>query len=465
MVYADSRMSRSMAGRRPAFRRPDHEEQREGNHLLIWRDIPFWMIVDHELRTLLTTMDGQYDIDARLATLSRSQKKAALRALGQLHAAGVFLDEQGTAPTAGVRPEPGIANVSINVTAKCNLRCRFCYNLDALESDPRGELSADGITGFLDSIKSSLAKGCSLTLLGGEPLLVPAKTLKLAQYGRKNGFQTMVSTNGHCVTDEFAAGARRSRLQVQVSLDGPDAEAHDRVRGRGSFVRTLGGIRKLVDQRVFTILSLVCHKDNLHCLEPFYSLARDLGVSEARFIPLKRLGGACKAGLEPANPKELVTTAAALFRGHPEFRTLAGRDALSILAATCAHSIRQPSCGTGLRTFLLDATGDIYPCLNTCVPELRVGNIREPAFDFARLWAESPLLNRVRESTSVENVQNKCYNCVVKYWCLGYCRGETFQAKGSLSGRATDCSQQREAVLEMFWLLGTERDLMRRSRI
>lgn len=421
------------------------------------------MIVDHELHTLLTTMDGQYDLDEVIAGQSRLQKKAALHALDHLHAAGVLLNEQSPAPPKGVRPEFGIANVSINVTAKCNLRCRFCYNLDSLKPDPREELSAEEITGFLDSTKPLLTRDRSITLLGGEPLLFPDKTLELAQYGRKNRFQTIVSTNGHCVTDQFAAGARRSKLQVQVSLDGPDAGTHDQVRGQGAFVRTLAGIKKLVDQRVFTILSLVCDKDNFHCLEQFYALARDLGVNEARFIPLKRLGGACKVGLEPANPKELVTAAASLFREHPEFRALAGRDALSILATTCAHSVRQPSCGTGLRTFLLDAAGDIYPCLNTCVPELRVGNIREPAFDFARLWAESPLLRRVRESTSVENAQNKCYHCVVKYWCLGYCRGETLHAKGSLSDCATDCSQQRKAVLETFWLLGTEPDLMRRS--
>lgn len=442
-------------------RRPDYEEQRDGNHLFIWRDLPCWMIVDHELRSLLAAVEAGSSVNELTASQSPEQEKATLQALGRLHEMGIVSDGQNGTVPAGATPDSGVANVSINVTARCNLRCRYCYNLDSLTTDAAAELSADEITGFLDSIRPHLTRDCSLTLLGGEPLLYPEKTLALARYGRKYGHQTIVSTNGHCVTEDFAKAARRNRLEVQVSLDGPTADLHDRIRGEGAFERTLGGIRTLVSQRAFTIVSLVCHKENLHFLEQFYALARELGVTEARFIPLKRLGGACKAGLEPADPKDVILAATAMLREHPEFRPLLGRDAFSIQATTCARSLRQPSCGTGLRTFLLDANGDLYPCLNTHVPELRVANIRDPRFEFAPLWIQSPILSRVRHETSVENTRNKCYNCVVKYWCLGYCRGETLQTRGSLAERAADCRRHREATLEMFWLLGTERELIR----
>ncbi len=443
------------------FRRPDYEEQRDGNHLLVWRNLPCWMIVDHDLSRLLAAIDGKRHAEELAASQPSSQRKATLQALRHLHMMGIISDGQDAPSSGGATPESGIANISINITAQCNLRCRFCYNLNSLSARPAEELSADEITGFLDSIKPHRTRDCSLTLLGGEPLLFPEKTLALARYGHRNALQTIVSTNGHCMTDEFARDARRHRLQVQVSLDGATADLHDRVRGPGSFDRTLSAVQRLVDRRVFTIVSLVCHKENLHCLEQFYSLAGKLRVNEARFIPLKRLGGACKAGLEPVDPQELVVLTARLFREHPEFRPLLGRDALSILATTCARSVRQPSCGTGLRTFLLDANGDIYPCLNTRAADLRIANIRELSFDFARVWAESAILNRVRRETSVENRRNKCYNCIVKYWCLGYCRGETLQTRGSLADRAADCSQQRKAIIEVFWLLGTEPSLTR----
>lgn len=419
------------------------------------------MIVDDELHSLLTAIEGTRSAAELVASVPASQKKATIQSLRRLHAMGIVSDGRNAPPPAGAVPEPGIANISVNVTARCNLRCRFCYNLDSLSTAPAMELTADEIIGFLDSIQPHVTRDCSLALLGGEPLLCPDKTLALARYDRRHGWQTIVSTNGHHVTDDFADEAKRNRLQVQVSLDGANAALHDAVRGAGAFERTLCGIRRLVSRRAFTILNLVCHRGNLDGLEAFYSLARELGVNEARFIPLKRLGGACKTGLEPVDPKDLVASAASLFRRHPEFRSLLGRDALSILTTTCARSVKQPSCGTGLRTLLLDVNGDLYPCLNTHVPGLRLANITEAGFDFGRLWTGSAVLNRVREDTSVENTGNKCYNCVVKYWCLGYCRGETLAAKGSLAERAADCNRQREAILEVFWLLGTEPDIAR----
>jgi len=454
-------MARLRTDKPLTFRRPDYEEPRAGNHLLIWRDLPCWMIVDHELHSLLAALDGRRHADDLIASRPSSQRKQTVQALRRLHAMGIVSDGQDAPSPGGAVPDSGVANVSINVTARCNLRCRFCYNLDLLDVRPADELTAEEITDFLDSVKPHLTRDCSLALLGGEPLLVADKTLALARYGRKNRWQTIVSTNGHCVTDDFARDARRVGLQVQVSLDGATADLHDPVRGPGAFERTLSGVRQLVDRRVFTILSLVCHRENLHCLPEFYALARALGVNEARFIPLKRLGGACKAELEPADPKDVILAVTTMLREHPEFRPLLGRDAFSIQATTCARSLRQPSCGTGLRTFLLDANGDLYPCLNTHVPELRVANIREPGFDFGRLWTRSPILSRVRHETSVENTHNKCYNCVVKYWCLRYCRGETLQTRGSLAERAADCRRHRKATLEMFWLLGTEPELTR----
>lgn len=444
---------------RPFAGGPDYEERRRGGHLLVWRDIPYWMIVDDELGALMRSMDASRSLGEILDGLPPVQRKATLQVLRHLVAAGIVSDGPPAGPPKGREPGPGIANISINVTARCNLRCRFCYNQDPGHAPVGDELSAQEVTQFLDSIRPLLTGDCSLTLLGGEPLLVADKTLSLARYGRRHGLQTIVSTNGHAVTDDFADAARRCRLQVQVSLDGPTAQAHDAIRGPGSYDRALAAIRRLVDRRVFTIVSLVCHSGNVHLLEPFYSLAQSLGVNEARFIPLKRLGGACKAGLAPVDPKDLIVAASSMLRRHPEFRTLMGRDALSILAGTCGRALRQSSCGTGLRTFLLDAGGDLYPCLNTCVPRLRVGNIRDAGFDFAALWARSPVLTAVREATSVETPANKCYNCVVKYWCLGYCRGETLHATGSLAERAADCDRQRAAILEVFWMLGSEPDL------
>ncbi|MHC4201462.1 MAG: SPASM domain-containing protein, partial [Planctomycetota bacterium] len=159
----------------------------------------------------------------------------------------------------------------------------------------------------------------------------------------------------------------------------------------------------------------------------------------------------------------LVRTAYSLLCDNPEFVKLSGRDGFSILANTCRYSAKRPSCGTGAQTFLLDADGTIYPCLNTNLREFRVANIRDSGFDFASVWRDSPLLQQFRRVTSVCEQENHCSPCPVKHWCLGGCRGETHATRGSLSEKAYNCTDLRKAVVEVMWCLAERPELVRQA--
>ena len=162
-------------------------------------------------------------------------------------------------------------------------------------------------------------------------------------------------------------------------------------------------------------------------LEAFLDFARSLGVREARFIPLKGLGGATDSPLQPVSMHALFLEAFRIVKERPELRPLLGRDALSIMASTCRYAARRHSCGTGLQTVLLDADGALYPCLNTNVPEFRLGSVRDPGFDFPRLWRESPVLQRVRRLSSLEYLAAHDHaGCPVRAWCMGGCPGENY---------------------------------------
>ncbi len=446
-----------------SFVQPDHEERRGDAHLLVWRDLPHWTVVDDEMHGVLSRLDGRTRPRDLLAEgpEGRESGRALQEALRRFRERGIVGDGLAVIPPSPVVSEPRIENIAVNVTLRCNLRCRFCYNLGQLAAGADGELAADEVVRVLDAARPFLGAKPSLSLLGGEPLLDPEKTLAIAGHAAQRGFQTIVSTNGIPVTPALARRARRAGLQVQVSVDGSEAALHDAVRGRGAFAKAVVGVRALVDAGAYTILSGVCHRGNLADLERFYDLALALGVREARFIPLKRMGGMPASGLEPSPLPDLMREAAGLFRRRPALRSLTGRDAFSIVYTTCRYSLRKRSCGTGSQTFLLDANGDLYPCLNTNIPDLRAGNIRTPGFDFARFWNDSPVLRTVRRDTSVDEEANRCRTCSVKYWCLGGCRGETRQTQGSLGERAWNCGEQKRAVLDMFWLLAEGSDLVR----
>jgi radical SAM protein with 4Fe4S-binding SPASM domain len=209
---------------------------------------------------------------------------------------------------------------------------------------------------------------------------------------------------------------------------------------------------------------MVSHDRNLGELEDYYDLALALGVREARFIPLKILGGAC-GGDAPTPPPmlDLMLAAHRLFARRPEFRKLAGRDAFSILASTCRLAAPRRSCGAGSQTLLLDADGSLYPCLNLHVPAMKFGSLREPAFDFRAQWREASVLHRVREGVSVASPGNACSRCVVRHWCLGGCHGETFSRHGCLNHCADNCADLRGAILEMFWVLSEDNHVQRQT--
>ncbi|MHB9109238.1 MAG: radical SAM protein [Armatimonadota bacterium] len=437
---------------------PDLVEERGELVLLVWGSLPYWSVVDREFHALLRALDGR-GLDEVLTDNPawRGQRREIEGQLAVLRTAGVFGGPEEKTPAPPLYGTK-IENIALNLTRRCNLRCRFCYNLPYLTKDGAGEISSEEIGGYLRALKPFQAKHPTFTVLGGEPLLEAEKLLAVCEMAIRQGCTALVSTNGTEVTDDFARRAATLGLQVQVSLDGHTAKLNDAVRGKGAFDRAVAGIRRLVAQGAHTIISQVCHRGNLPHLGAYYRFGLSLGVNEVRFIPLKCLGGAAAGEFAPVPLDELLKHAFALFKAHPEFLPLAGRDAFSILATTCRFSSRRPSCGTGLQTLLLDADGTLYPCLNTNHPAFRIANLREPGFDFKRTWLESPVLNDLRQRTVLFNPSEHS-GCPVRYWCLGGCRGENHAVTGDAGKRSPDCASLRRGILEMFWMLAERPDL------
>jgi len=437
---------------------PDLVEERDELVLLVWGDLPYWSVVDREFHALLCALDGR-GLDQVLSEQPawRAQRREIETQLEVLRKAGVFGTPEEKTPAPPLYGTK-IENIAINLTRRCNLRCKFCYNLPYLTKDDTGEVSAEEIGGYLRILKPFQAKHPTFTVLGGEPLLEADKLLAACEMAIRQGCTALVSTNGTQVTDDFARQAAKLGLQVQVSLDGHTAKLNDAVRGKGSFDGTVAGIRRLVAHKAYTIISQVCHRGNLPHLGAYYRFGQTLGVNEVRFIPLKCLGGATTGEFAAIPLDDLLQHAFTLFKSHPEFLPLTGRDAFSILATTCRFSSRRPSCGTGLQTVLLDADGTLYPCLNTNHPAFRIANIREPGFDFKRTWLESPVLTDLRRRTVLFN-PSKHAGCPVRYWCLGGCRGENHAVTGDAGKPSPDCTSLRRGILEMFWMLAERPDL------
>ncbi|MFJ9752751.1 radical SAM protein [Streptomyces chartreusis] len=132
-------------------------------------------------------------------------------------------------------------NITWDITYACPLRCIHCYSESGRR--PSRHLSRSDIFTAADKIIAMRPQ--TVALAGGEPLLLP-DIFAIAERMNDAGIAVVAYTSGWVLTRSMIERAESSLFQINVSLDGPRAEIHDRVRGRrGSFDRAVEALRLL----------------------------------------------------------------------------------------------------------------------------------------------------------------------------------------------------------------------------
>jgi len=128
----------------------------------------------------------------------------------------------------------------------CNLACDYC----AVASSPKAAARTMPASQFRALVDEAVSEGFTeLYVTGGEPFLHP-DIIGLLGYASQR-LPTVVLTNGMLLRGQRLAGltelapqARAGSLTIQTSLDGARPATHDAHRGRGSWARTMDGIRQ-----------------------------------------------------------------------------------------------------------------------------------------------------------------------------------------------------------------------------
>ncbi|WP_045875811.1 radical SAM protein [Pseudofrankia sp. DC12] len=165
---------------------------------------------------------------------------------------------------------------------RCNLACPHCLDDKQLPELPAADRARTG-----QAIASSGVLGVDIS--GGEPLLL-TDLPDLADLLVAGGLAVSVTTNGWQLARRAAALARHVDA-VRVSLDGPDPDRHDAMRGRRSFDRALGGIVAAraagLPVQIQTVIRASLTRRDLQCL---VDLAARLGAQGVTFLQMLPLG-------------------------------------------------------------------------------------------------------------------------------------------------------------------------------
>jgi radical SAM protein with 4Fe4S-binding SPASM domain len=242
----------------------------------------------------------------------------------------------------GKSPEPSLRYLELQITTKCNLRCRHCF----LGPAGKTELSIERIAAVLDEFQRM--QGLRVLITGGEPLLY-------SYFSRLNdllpgyALRKVLFTNGTLLGRELLMGLNVE--EIQVSMDGLE-KAHDALRGKGTFKKTMQSIEKALSEGYEVSVSTMVHAGNLGDFQEMERLFTGLGVRDWSVdVP-------CEAGNLKENPEFRVSPeeagrclefgfGAGLHGGSGESGFSCGHHLMSVMAdgscAKCAFYYKDPA--------------------------------------------------------------------------------------------------------------------------
>jgi MoaA/NifB/PqqE/SkfB family radical SAM enzyme len=200
---------------------------------------------------------------------------------------------------------------SIDVTARCNLRCKHCYFLEQ-GYERSQELTVDEWEALLSSLRRRawprpyFAFQCSW--VGGEPLLRKEVIERCRRFFPFN----IVVTNGTIPLPDWRD------VHFFVSVDGT-REAHEAIRGTGTYDR----IRANADRPDLDVMVTYCiNRLNAHCIEEFVAEWDASNVRHVAFefhTPVRGLAADAELALSPQERDRILTQLLELKRIYRHF--------------------------------------------------------------------------------------------------------------------------------------------------
>lgn len=347
--------------------------------------------------------------------------------------------------------------IVVKVTTACNLRCRYCS-----QGEAGGGFMADAtfrrlIDGLPDVLARSGGERLDLLLHGGEPTLLPAKTLDTwAAYAKSilPNANLIMQSNGYAVSGELFEVLRKHRIRVGVSLDGYE-ELHDANRvnadGEPTFARVLANVKRLQAADLCGGVLMVLDTAQAIDAERLFRFLREHRLS-AKINPVIACGRATSRAEEARaigrNYARLLKELFAVslrdeFDGQdaPDISPLDKLVAAMLAGSAPGECSYSGACGGDILCVYAD--GDVGFCG-------RAGSARQWVYGNLH---EQPLVE-LYGSANAERIRSRadrlrhghCRDCAYWQCCHGGCAFEAFNATGDLFSPNPGCDDWRELL-------------------
>lgn len=310
-----------------------------------------------------------------------------------------------------------ISTVYIEITNKCNLNCRDCYNSSGLNK----KLIEICPESFKDIVSKFISFGVKeINISGGEPTL-HSRWTEMLEVMREFDFPFFIVSNGTTKSDEFIKLLENDKnFSVQFSLDGADEETNAKTRGKGNFEKTIKKIEELkpVNQ---VYMKMVVSRYNFHQIEDYILLAKKDGC-KAAFSFVNKLGNANidfdEINLTDEEKINVIKTIEIMKDRH-------GVDC-SIPYATFKCPLLDSESEMNIA---VKPTGEIMPCQIFYDSYYSIGSVYDLEFDKIE-----QKLAELRDLLSAwVNNRDKCGKCMNRCSCEKGCPAFAFDSSGQAS--------------------------------
>jgi radical SAM protein with 4Fe4S-binding SPASM domain len=320
--------------------------------------------------------------------------------------------------------------LDVYLTNACNLHCRYCFNLDR-EDAPRVPL--DDIRAILKAAYDRRNRYVSIT--GGEPFLYKP-IFEVLDFAHDLGYWINILSHGGLLDAGRIERLKRYwRLRIRISLDGPDRETHDLLRGAGTFDVTLSRIDALVDAGVNVGVGVTVSENNIDSVGDVLRLCMDRGVAFVRCSPVARVKKGKAAHVKAELHERLLEALIGFALDHADRVDLPVPDGEGVPASIEALTTRR--CMAGKQFFGITPDKKIVPC------PLISGHPDVPSvyFDGGESFEE---LGRAMDAL-FEGMKGRlegiCGTCEFREVCYGGCLAEKISFERPLHDEQPVCTK------------------------
>ena len=334
-----------------------------------------------------------------------------------------------------------IRTLYIELTSKCNLRCRYCYNESGMEDH---KLKIDKLLNFCEEMGYFWSNSCKeIFISGGEPLL-HENCITIIEKLYRLGFNVFLVTNACYLNAKISDTIYPFISGVQVSLDGSNQEVHNYFRGQGSFEMTVGNLRSLPDSMLKkTRARISIGKMNYENVIDFIDFCYFLGIAGVQFGLIRKQGRGCQ-GFEECHeisPSQIYD----LKKQIDKKRDMLIDESFEIgifdvEGGNCILSESYP-----IIDMRIDSRGNVYPCHSLFAQEFCMGNIYECSA--SEVIDGNKAKNMIRKIRLRRETLSECSKCMWKgKICHGGCPAEAYIIHGNIGHLDNKC-----ALRGMFW--------------